>query len=68
MSEFYDEEPVHLRWEQAVLNREIELEELNATPYDLYRHQNEDIVRESPAQLKARMAAKEAAKRVAGDA
>ena len=29
--------------------------------YDLYSHQNEDIVRESPEQLKARMAAKEAA-------
>ena len=38
------------------------LEELDTTPYDLYAHQNEDIVRLTPEQLKARMAAKEAAK------
>ncbi len=67
MPEFHDDEPVHLRWKQAVLSREIDLEELDTTPYDLYSHQNEDIVRESPAQLKARMAAKDAAKQAAGE-
>jgi alkanesulfonate monooxygenase SsuD/methylene tetrahydromethanopterin reductase-like flavin-dependent oxidoreductase (luciferase family) len=66
MPEFHADEPNHLQWKQAVLKREITLEELDTTPYDVYSHQNEDIVRESPAQLKARMAAKDAAKQAAG--
>jgi alkanesulfonate monooxygenase SsuD/methylene tetrahydromethanopterin reductase-like flavin-dependent oxidoreductase (luciferase family) len=66
MPEFHADEDAHLRWKQAVLQRDIELPELDTTPYDLYSHQNEDIVRESPAQLKARMAAKEAARQAAG--
>ena len=65
MPEFHDGEAAHAIWKQAVLKRDIVLEELDTTPYDLYSHQNEDIVRESPAQLKARMAAKDAAKRAA---
>ena len=65
MPEFHDGEAAHAIWKQAVLKRDIVLEELDTTPYDLYSHQNEDIVRESPAQLKARMAAKEAAKHAA---
>ena len=56
----------HAAWKEAVLGREIVLEDLDTTPYDLYSHQNEDIVRESPEQLKARMAAKDAAKAAAG--
>ena len=62
MPEFHGEEAAHGAWKRAVLERAIVLEELDTTPYDLYSHQNEDIVRESPAQLKARMAAKEAAR------
>lgn len=66
MPEFHDREPEHQQWKQDVLSGRIELEELSTEPYDLYSHQNEDIVRESPEQLKARMAAKEAAT-AAGD-
>ena len=65
MPEFHGEEAAHARWKEAVLGRQIVLEDLDTSTYDLYSHQNEDIVRESPEQLKARMAAKEAA-RVAG--
>lgn len=66
MPEFHADEDAHRLWKQSVLHRDIELPELDTTPYDLYSHQNEDIVRESPAQLKARMAAKEAARQAAG--
>ena len=41
--------------------REIVLEELETEAYDLYAHQNEDIVRLTPEQLKQRMAEKEKA-------
>jgi len=40
---------------------------LDTQPYDLYSHQNEDIIRMSPEALKAMMATKEAEKAVAGD-
>ena len=60
MPEFHAAQDEHEHWKRAVLNREIVLDELDTTPFDLYSHQNEDIVRESPAQLKARMAAKDA--------
>ncbi len=62
MPEFHADEPAHAAWKQAVLRRDIVLAELDTTPFNLYSHQNEDIVRESPAQLKARMAAKDAAR------
>ena len=62
MPEFHGEEAAHARWKEAVLGRQIVLEDLDTSTYDLYSHQNEDIVRESPEQLKARMAAKEAAR------
>ena len=65
MPEFHADEAAHAVWKQAVLTRDIVLAELDTTPYDLYSHQNEDIVRESPAQLKARMTAKDAANRSA---
>jgi len=64
MPEFHADEPTHQRWKQQVLSGEIVLQDLDTSVHDLYSHQNEDIVRESPEQLKARMAAKEAA---AGD-
>ena len=60
MPEFHARQDEHDAWKARVLNREIELEELDTAPYDLYSHQNEDIVRLTPAQLKAQMAAKEA--------
>jgi alkanesulfonate monooxygenase SsuD/methylene tetrahydromethanopterin reductase-like flavin-dependent oxidoreductase (luciferase family) len=37
----------------------LELEGEDADTYRLYAHQNEDIVRLTPAELKAKMAAKE---------
>ncbi len=43
----------------SVLAGRIVLEELDTEPYDLYAHQNEDIVRLTPEQLKQRMAEKE---------
>ncbi len=61
MPEFHGREEEHQSWKQRVLAGEIELEELDTTPFDLYSHQNEDIVRLTPEQLKAQMAAKEAA-------
>lgn len=66
MPEFHADEAAHAEWKRAVLAREVVLEDLDTAPYDLYSHQNEDIVRESPEQLKARMAARDAA-RAAGD-
>ncbi|MGB1879904.1 MAG: LLM class flavin-dependent oxidoreductase [Gammaproteobacteria bacterium] len=65
MPEFHEAQPEHEAWKQDVLAGRIELPDLDTSPYDLYSHQNEDIVRESPAQLKARMAAKEAARELA---
>jgi hypothetical protein len=44
-----------------VLAGRIVLEELETESYDLYAHQNEDIVRLTPEQLKQRMAEKERA-------
>ncbi len=62
MPEFHDGEPAHQEWKARVLAGELELQELDTEPYDLYAHQNEDIVRLTPEQLKAQMAAKEAAR------
>ena len=60
MPEFHAEEADHARWKEGVLSGEIVLEDLDTTPYDIFSHQNEDIVRLTPEQLKARMADKEA--------
>ncbi len=67
MPEFHDRDAEHQAWKADVLAGRIELEELSTEPYDLYSHQNEDIVRLTPEQLKAQMAAKEAARADAGD-
>jgi alkanesulfonate monooxygenase SsuD/methylene tetrahydromethanopterin reductase-like flavin-dependent oxidoreductase (luciferase family) len=67
MPEFKAREPEHAQWKEDVLAGRIVLEELSTEPYDLYSHQNEDIVRLSPEELKAQMAAKEAAITAAGD-
>jgi alkanesulfonate monooxygenase SsuD/methylene tetrahydromethanopterin reductase-like flavin-dependent oxidoreductase (luciferase family) len=66
MPEFHAEEPAHQAWKQDVLEGKIVLEDLDTEPYDLYSHQNEDIVRMSPEELKAMMAAKDAARAQTG--
>jgi alkanesulfonate monooxygenase SsuD/methylene tetrahydromethanopterin reductase-like flavin-dependent oxidoreductase (luciferase family) len=66
MPEFHGEEAAHAEWKKAVLAGNIVLEDLDVEKFDLYSHQNEDIVRLTPEQLKAQMAAKEAAA-AAGD-
>ncbi len=59
MPEFHGEEAQHAQWKGDVLNGRIVLEDLDTEGYDIYSHQNEDIVRLTPEQLKAQMAAKE---------
>jgi luciferase family oxidoreductase group 1 len=59
MPEFHDRQAQQEAWKQEVLGGRLALEELDTTGYDLYAHQNEDIVRLTPAQLKQRMAEKE---------
>ena len=59
MPEFHDRQPAQDQWKQDVLNRKIVLEDLDTEKYDLYSHQNEDIVRLTPEQLRQRMAEKE---------
>ena len=61
MPEFHAMEEGHAAWKAGVLAGEIELEELSVEGARRYAHQNEDIVRLTPEQLKAKMAAKEAA-------
>ena len=67
MPEFHAMEPAHQAWKQEVLAERIRLEELSTEGYDLYAHQNEDIVRMTPEQLKAMMAEKERATVAAGE-
>jgi luciferase family oxidoreductase group 1 len=61
MPEFHAREPEHARWKAEVLAGRIRLTGEDADTYRLYAHQNEDIVRLTPAELKAKMAAKERA-------
>ena len=68
MPEFHAEEASHAEWKRRVLAREIVLDNLDVQPYDIYSHQNKDIVRLTPAELKAQMAAKEAERAKAGAA
>ena len=60
MPEFHDRQPEHDAWKADVLSRRIELEDLETEGYNIFSHQNKDIVRLSPDELKAMMAAKEA--------
>ncbi len=62
MSEFHDRQPAQEAWKQDVLAGHVELEEIDTAGFDLYAHQNEDIVRLTPEQLKQRMAEKERAR------
>jgi hypothetical protein len=59
MPEFQGRQPQQDAWKQDVLAGRIVLEDLDTDRYDLYAHQNEDIVRLTPEQLKQRMAEKE---------
>jgi alkanesulfonate monooxygenase SsuD/methylene tetrahydromethanopterin reductase-like flavin-dependent oxidoreductase (luciferase family) len=60
MPEFHARQPEQEAWKADVLAGRTVLEDLDTERYDLYAHQNEDIVRLTPQQLKERMAAKEA--------
>jgi luciferase family oxidoreductase group 1 len=64
MPEFHAREPEHQQWKTDVLAGRIELrEDAEADTFTRYSHQNEDIVRLTPAALKRKMAEKEAAGR-----
>jgi len=65
MPEFRAREPQHQQWKADVLAGRVELQDEHAERYTRYAHQNEDIVRLSPDELKAKMAAKEAAAKAA---
>jgi luciferase family oxidoreductase group 1 len=60
MPEFRAHEPEHERWKADVLAGRVEIADEDSDSYKLYAHQNEDIVRLTPVELKAKMAAKEA--------
>jgi luciferase family oxidoreductase group 1 len=62
MPEFHAREAEHERWKADVLSGRLRLEDDDADTYRLYAHQNEDIVRLTPEELKAKMAAKEGAR------
>jgi len=59
MPEFHERQPAQDQWKHDVLSRKIILPDLDTEKYDLYSHQNEDIVRLTPEQLRQRMAEKE---------
>jgi len=59
MPEFHGRQAVQDAWKADVLAEQIVLEDLDTDRYDLYAHQNEDIVRMTAEQLKQRMAEKE---------
>ena len=59
MPEFQARESQHQQWKADVLAGRIALADEHAARYTRYAHQNDDIVRLTPAELKARMAAKE---------
>jgi len=63
MPEFHAREPQHQRWKADVLAGRVMLETLDTDEFKVYSHQNEDIVRLTPEQLKEKMAAKEAERR-----
>ena len=63
MPEFHARDGEQQRWKADVLGRRLELEEVDTDAYQVYAHQNEDIVRLTAAELKRKMALKEAARR-----
>ncbi len=60
MPEFHDRHREHEDWKRDVLAGRTVLEEFDTAAYDIFSHQNRDIVRLTPEELKARMAEKEA--------
>lgn len=61
MPEFHAREDAHQRWKADVLAGRVDLpDDPEAEQYHRYAHQNEDIVRLSPEELKRKMAEKEA--------
>jgi len=62
MPEFQARETEHQRWKADVLAGRIELDDTDVEAYTLYAHQNEDIVRLTPEELKRKMTEKEAAR------
>jgi hypothetical protein len=60
MPEFHARELRHQQWKADVLAGHVALEALDTAEFKVYSHQNEDIVRLTPEQLKRKMAAKEA--------
>ena len=67
MPEFHALEGEHTTWKDNVLSGRLTLEDLETKVYDIFSHQNADIVRLTPEELKARMAAKDAAQMAASD-
>ena len=67
MPEFHALEGEHATWKDNVLSGRLTLEDLETKVYDIFSHQNADIVRLTPEELKARMAAKDAAQMAASD-
>ena len=67
MPEFHALEADHAQWKDDVLSGRRVLEDLETQAYDIFSHQNADIVRLTPEQLKARMAAKDAVQKEASD-
>ena len=65
MPEFHAMEDDHAIWKGDVLRGRIVLEDFETEGYDIFSHQNADIVRLAPEELKARMAAKDAAQKAA---
>jgi luciferase family oxidoreductase group 1 len=65
MPEFHGREPEHQRWKEEVLAGRVQLEEIDTEAHRVYSHQNEDIVRLTPEELKRKMAEKEAARAAA---
>jgi len=65
MPAFHAMEDDHAIWKGDVLSGRIVLEDFETEGYDIFSHQNADIVRLAPEELKARMAAKDAAQKAA---
>jgi hypothetical protein len=61
MPEFHERQPEQDAWKADVMSRRLVLEDIDTEGYNIFSHQNKDIVRLSPDELKAMMAAKEAA-------
>ncbi len=66
MPEFHARDADQQRWKADVLAGRLALDDLDTDPHTVYAHQNEDIVRLTPEELRRKMAAKDAARGDAG--